>query len=202
MSVACYQDEIYGGILSLARNGNEDAPSTPAFPLPPETPYGKEVLSSISFFILIIQLTFYLLLKRNYIFPSVLVRTPPLYHQQISSSQKVISPPGLYKTSPGKGLILHNNFKQNCVWRQLTWYWLFLYVRKISAPIGLFNHLSPKKKQRKVFSFHYSNKGRVYWSIPLWGLSKYRGTQPLDTSIQFSQFGRFQLFIRLQWTTF
>ncbi|XP_052553614.1 tensin-3 isoform X5 [Tympanuchus pallidicinctus] len=67
MSVACYQDEIYGGILSLARNGNEDAPSTPAFPLPPETPY---------------------------------VRTPPLYHQQISSSQKVISPPGLYKTSP------------------------------------------------------------------------------------------------------
>ncbi|XP_031447874.1 tensin-3 isoform X1 [Phasianus colchicus] len=65
--MSCYQDEIYGGIFSLARNGNEDAPSTPAFSLPPETPY---------------------------------VRTSPLYHQQISSSQKVISPSGLYKTSP------------------------------------------------------------------------------------------------------
>ncbi len=67
MSVACYQDEIYGGIFSLPRNGNEDVPSTPAFSLPPETPY---------------------------------VKTPPLYHQRISSSQKVSSPSGLYKTSP------------------------------------------------------------------------------------------------------
>uniref|UniRef100_G1MRB4 Uncharacterized protein n=1 Tax=Meleagris gallopavo TaxID=9103 RepID=G1MRB4_MELGA len=115
LPVACYQDEIYGGIFSLAGKRNEDAPSTPAFSLPPETPYGKEMLSSISFFILMVQLTFYLLLKRNYIFPSVLVRTPPLYHQQISSSQKVISPPGLYKTSPGKTLIPCNNLKQNCV---------------------------------------------------------------------------------------
>jgi len=115
MSVACYQDEIYGGIFSLPRNGNEDVPSTPAFSLPPETPYGKEMLSSISFFILIVQLMFYLLLKRNCIFLSVLVKTPPLYHQRISSSQKVSSPSGLYKTSPGKSLILCNSLKQNCV---------------------------------------------------------------------------------------
>uniref|UniRef100_A0A8C2YG81 Tensin 3 n=1 Tax=Coturnix japonica TaxID=93934 RepID=A0A8C2YG81_COTJA len=53
MSVACYQDEIYGGIFSLARNGNEGVPSTPAFSLSPETPYGKEMFSSTSFFILI-----------------------------------------------------------------------------------------------------------------------------------------------------
>ncbi|XP_065609068.1 tensin-3 isoform X2 [Cyrtonyx montezumae] len=66
MSLACYQDEIYGGIFSLDRNGNEDILSTPAFSLPPETPY---------------------------------VKTPPLYHQQISSSRKVSSTSDLYKTS-------------------------------------------------------------------------------------------------------
>ncbi|NXK80979.1 TENS3 protein, partial [Amazona guildingii] len=39
MAVACYQDEIDGGIFSPTKNGNELVPSTPAFPLSPETPY-------------------------------------------------------------------------------------------------------------------------------------------------------------------
>lgn len=55
MAVACYQDEIDGGIFSPTKNGNELVPSTPAFPLSPETPYGKECLS---LFILIALLTF------------------------------------------------------------------------------------------------------------------------------------------------
>ncbi|XP_021238027.1 tensin-3 isoform X7 [Numida meleagris] len=67
MSVASYQDEIYGGIFSLAREGNEDVPSAQAFSLPTETPY---------------------------------VKTPPQYHQRISSSRMVSSPSELYKTSP------------------------------------------------------------------------------------------------------
>ncbi|KQK80839.1 tensin-3 [Amazona aestiva] len=41
MAVACYQDEIDGGIFSPTKNGNELVPSTPAFPLSPETPYVK-----------------------------------------------------------------------------------------------------------------------------------------------------------------
>ncbi|XP_038029623.2 tensin-3 isoform X2 [Anas platyrhynchos] len=40
MAVTCYQDEIDGGIFS-AKNGNESVPSTPGFPLSPETPYVK-----------------------------------------------------------------------------------------------------------------------------------------------------------------
>ncbi|XP_056194678.1 tensin-3 isoform X9 [Falco biarmicus] len=67
MTVARYQDEIDGGIFSPTKNGNEAVPSTPAFPLSPETSY---------------------------------VKTPPLYHQRIPSSQKVSSPPELYRTSP------------------------------------------------------------------------------------------------------
>uniref|UniRef100_A0A672TTZ0 Tensin 3 n=1 Tax=Strigops habroptila TaxID=2489341 RepID=A0A672TTZ0_STRHB len=39
MAVACYQDEIDGGVFSPTKNGNELVPSTPAFPLSPETPY-------------------------------------------------------------------------------------------------------------------------------------------------------------------
>ncbi|NXV24058.1 TENS3 protein, partial [Cepphus grylle] len=42
MAVAFYQDEIDGGIISPTKNGNEAVPSTPAFPLSPET-YGKEM---------------------------------------------------------------------------------------------------------------------------------------------------------------
>ncbi|XP_062425594.1 tensin-3 isoform X1 [Rhea pennata] len=41
MAVACYQDEIDGGIFSPTKNGNEAVSSTPAFPLSPETPYVK-----------------------------------------------------------------------------------------------------------------------------------------------------------------
>ncbi|NXP08582.1 TENS3 protein, partial [Thinocorus orbignyianus] len=41
MSVACSRDEIDGGICSPTKNGNEAVPSTPAFPLSPETPYVK-----------------------------------------------------------------------------------------------------------------------------------------------------------------
>ncbi|NWX71985.1 TENS3 protein, partial [Alca torda] len=37
MAVAFYQDEIDGGIISPTKNGNEAVPSTPAFPLSPET---------------------------------------------------------------------------------------------------------------------------------------------------------------------
>ncbi|NXW18147.1 TENS3 protein, partial [Circaetus pectoralis] len=43
MAVARYQDEIDGGIFSPTKNGNEAVPSTPAFPLSPETSYGKEI---------------------------------------------------------------------------------------------------------------------------------------------------------------
>lgn len=103
MAVTCYQDEIDGGIFS-AKNGNESVPSTPGFPLSPETPYGKDMSASIYLFIKI----FYLLLKRNCIFPSLLVKTPPLHHQQIVSSLKVSSPSELYRTSPGKIPILLN----------------------------------------------------------------------------------------------
>ncbi|NWZ45970.1 TENS3 protein, partial [Haliaeetus albicilla] len=39
MAVAHYQDEIDGGIFSPTKNGNEAVPSTPAFPLSPETSY-------------------------------------------------------------------------------------------------------------------------------------------------------------------
>lgn len=42
MAVAHYQDEIDGGMFSPTKNGNKAAPSTPSFPLSPETPYGKE----------------------------------------------------------------------------------------------------------------------------------------------------------------
>ena len=52
-------------------------------------------------------------------------------------------------------------------------------LRKISAPVGLLNHCYPKKRQRRIFSFLYLNKGKVHRGIPLWDLSKYRGTQPL-----------------------
>ncbi|NXK50795.1 TENS3 protein, partial [Chauna torquata] len=100
MSVACYEDAIDGGIFSPANNGNEAVPSTPAFPLSPETPYGKEMSASISLFISIVLLTFYLLLKRNCIFSSLLVKTPPLHHQQIASSLKVSSPSELYRANP------------------------------------------------------------------------------------------------------
>ncbi|NXE81050.1 TENS3 protein, partial [Cochlearius cochlearius] len=48
MSVGCYQDEIDGGVFST-ENGNEAVPCTPAFPLSPETPYGKEMSVSIYF---------------------------------------------------------------------------------------------------------------------------------------------------------
>ena len=48
-------------------------------------------------------------------------------------------------------------------------------ARKISAPISLLNHLHPQKRQRRVFSLFYSNKGRVHLGIPLWGLSKFWG---------------------------
>ncbi|XP_064362731.1 tensin-3 isoform X8 [Dromaius novaehollandiae] len=67
MAMACYQDEIDGGVFSPTKNGNETVSSTPAFPLSPETPY---------------------------------VKTPPLYHQRISSSQKTSSPSELYRTGP------------------------------------------------------------------------------------------------------
>ncbi|XP_064908215.1 tensin-3 isoform X4 [Columba livia] len=67
MAVAHYQDEIDGGMFSPTKNGNKAAPSTPAFPLSPETPYMK---------------------------------TPPLYHQRITSSQNVSSPSELYRASP------------------------------------------------------------------------------------------------------
>ncbi|XP_025889490.1 tensin-3 isoform X2 [Nothoprocta perdicaria] len=39
--MACYQDEIDGGIYSPTKNGNETVSSTPSFPLSPETPYVK-----------------------------------------------------------------------------------------------------------------------------------------------------------------
>ncbi|XP_064025998.1 tensin-3 isoform X2 [Pogoniulus pusillus] len=67
MAAARYQDEIDGEVFSPAKNGNETALSTPAFPLSPETSY---------------------------------VKSPPLYHQRIPSSQKVSSPSELYRTSP------------------------------------------------------------------------------------------------------
>lgn len=111
MAVTCYQDDIDGGIFSSAKNGSESVPSTPAFPLSPETPYGKDMSASIYLFIKIVLLTFYLLLKRNCIFPSLLVKTPPLHHQQIASSLKVSSPSELYRTSPGKILILLKSFE-------------------------------------------------------------------------------------------
>ncbi|XP_042662609.1 tensin-3 isoform X4 [Tyto alba] len=41
MTDARYQDEIDGGIFSPTKNGNEAVPSTPAFPLSPETSYVK-----------------------------------------------------------------------------------------------------------------------------------------------------------------
>ncbi|PKU39564.1 tensin-3 isoform x3 [Limosa lapponica baueri] len=41
MAVACYQDEIDGEICSPTKNGNEAVPSTPGFPLSPETSYVK-----------------------------------------------------------------------------------------------------------------------------------------------------------------
>ncbi|XP_067147289.1 tensin-3 isoform X4 [Apteryx mantelli] len=41
MAIACYQDEIDGGIFSPTKNGNEAVSSTPAFPLSPETPCVK-----------------------------------------------------------------------------------------------------------------------------------------------------------------
>lgn len=43
MAVAHYQDEVDGGIFSPTKNGNEAVLSTPAFPLSPETSYGKEM---------------------------------------------------------------------------------------------------------------------------------------------------------------
>lgn len=58
MSVVCYEDEIDGGIFSPTKNGNEAVPSTPAFPLSPETSYGKEMSVSFYLFILIALLTF------------------------------------------------------------------------------------------------------------------------------------------------
>lgn len=49
MAFARYQDEIDGGIFSPTKNGNEAVPSTPAFPLSPETSYGKEMSLSMYF---------------------------------------------------------------------------------------------------------------------------------------------------------
>ncbi|NXE53411.1 TENS3 protein, partial [Casuarius casuarius] len=49
MAMACYQDEIDGGVFSPTKNGNEAVSSTPAFPLSPETPYGKEMSASFVF---------------------------------------------------------------------------------------------------------------------------------------------------------
>ncbi|XP_071660783.1 tensin-3 isoform X5 [Patagioenas fasciata] len=66
MVVEHYQDEIDGGMFSPT-NGNKAAPSTPAFPLSPDTPYMK---------------------------------TPPLYNQRTTSSQKISSPSELYRASP------------------------------------------------------------------------------------------------------
>ncbi|KFP91971.1 Tensin-3, partial [Apaloderma vittatum] len=48
MAVACYQDEIDGGIFSPAKNGNKAVPSTPAFPLSPETSYAKRSAAHLS----------------------------------------------------------------------------------------------------------------------------------------------------------
>ncbi|NXJ99543.1 TENS3 protein, partial [Corythaixoides concolor] len=48
MAVARYQDEIDGGIFSPTKNGNEAVPSTPAFPLSPETPYAKRSAAHLS----------------------------------------------------------------------------------------------------------------------------------------------------------
>ncbi|KFV86249.1 Tensin-3 [Struthio camelus australis] len=100
MAVACYQDEIDGGIFSPANNGNEAVSSTPAFPLSPETPYGKKHPPHFFFFLFVVLLAFYLSLKRNFPFPSLLVKTPPLYHQRIPSGQKASSPSELYRTGP------------------------------------------------------------------------------------------------------
>lgn len=50
MAVAHYQDEIDGGMFSPTKNGNKAAPSTPAFPLSPETPYSKEMSSLFIYF--------------------------------------------------------------------------------------------------------------------------------------------------------
>ncbi|NXN50917.1 TENS3 protein, partial [Rynchops niger] len=102
MAVAFYQDEIDGGIISPTKNGNEAVPSTPAFPLSPETSYGKE-MSVSTYFNSTINIL--LLLKRNCTFPSLLVKTPPLYHQRIPSCQKVSSPSELYRTSPVRLLV-------------------------------------------------------------------------------------------------
>jgi len=49
MALAHYQDEIDGGIFSPVKNGNEAVQSTPAFPLSPETSYGKDISVSIYF---------------------------------------------------------------------------------------------------------------------------------------------------------
>ncbi|NXJ67948.1 TENS3 protein, partial [Rostratula benghalensis] len=110
MAVACYLDEMEGGICSPTKNGNEAAPPTPAFPLSPETSYGKEITVSIYLFILIALLTFKLLLKRNCTFSSLLVKTPPLYHQCIPSCQKVSSPSELYRTSPASNEAIQEKF--------------------------------------------------------------------------------------------
>ncbi|XP_053916566.1 tensin-3 isoform X2 [Cuculus canorus] len=67
MTVACYQDEIDGGIFFPMKNGNEAVLCTPAFLLSPETSY---------------------------------VKTPPLYHPQIPSSQRISSLSQPYRTSP------------------------------------------------------------------------------------------------------
>ncbi|KFR00219.1 Tensin-3 [Nipponia nippon] len=48
MGVACYQDKIDGGIFSPTKNGNEAVPSTPAFPLSPETSYAKRSAAHLS----------------------------------------------------------------------------------------------------------------------------------------------------------
>ncbi|KFQ45945.1 Tensin-3, partial [Nestor notabilis] len=48
MAAACYQDEIDGGIFSPTKNGNELVPSTPAFPLSPETPYAIRSAAHLS----------------------------------------------------------------------------------------------------------------------------------------------------------
>ncbi|NXW92632.1 TENS3 protein, partial [Alopecoenas beccarii] len=57
MAVVHYQDEIDGGMFSPTKNGNKAAPSTPTFPLSPETPYGKE-MSFYLFYIYLWVLSF------------------------------------------------------------------------------------------------------------------------------------------------
>ncbi|NXF97312.1 TENS3 protein, partial [Eubucco bourcierii] len=48
MGVARYQDEVDGEVFSPAKNGNETALSTPAFPLSPETSYAKRSAAHLS----------------------------------------------------------------------------------------------------------------------------------------------------------